>query len=104
MRQPNERQGVTIAVFALAVLMIGMAGFNPKLWEVEVFKVLIQAVVLTGILNMVVAFHFAANKSDETKASNTGKAFDAITATAKSNTADTVDISAQTVNVDNPDV
>ncbi|RZK45220.1 MAG: hypothetical protein EOO61_00760 [Hymenobacter sp.] len=59
-----------------------MAVQNPALWEVEVFKVIIQAITLTGLLNMVVAFHFAANKNDETKSENTAKAFDAITATA----------------------
>ena len=65
-----------------------MAGANPELWEVEVFKVIVQATVLTGALNMVLAFHFAANKADETKVENTGKAFDAITAAAKKRTGD----------------
>lgn len=79
---PSERQWVTIWLFVLIFLLLAMATANPRLWEVEVFKVVMQAVVLTGALNMVLAFHFAANKGDETKAENTGKAFDAITATA----------------------
>lgn len=78
----GERQWVTIGLFAFATLLLGMAWSNPKLWEVEVFKVIVQAVVLTGMLNMVLAFHFASNKGSETARENTGKAFDAITAAA----------------------
>ena len=83
----GERQWVTIAIFALAVLLLGMAAANPALWEVEVFKVIIQAVVLTGLLNMVLAFHFASNKGSETARENTGKAFEAITAAANASAA-----------------
>lgn len=79
---PSERQWVTIATFGLVLVLLAMAHRNPRLWDVEVFKVIIQAAVLTGLLNMILAFHFAANKGDEAKAENTGKAFDAITATA----------------------
>ena len=79
---PTERQWVTIAIFVLILVMLGMADANPRLWDVEVFKVIIQAAVLTGLLNMILAFHFSANKSDETKSANTGKAFDAIKAAA----------------------
>ena len=78
----GERQWVTIGTFGFAVLLLAMAGTNPALWEVEVFKVIIQAVVLTGLLNMVLAFHFASNKGSETARENTGKAFEAITAAA----------------------
>ncbi len=78
----NERQGVTIGIFAFAMLLLGMAWDDPRLWEVEVFKVVLQAVVLTGLLNMVAAFHFASNQGDEAKSANTGAAFRAIEATA----------------------
>jgi hypothetical protein len=79
---PSERQWVTIWLGALIVILLLMARANPDLWNVEVFKVIAQAVVLTGFLNMVLAFHFAANKGDEDKTANTGKAFEAITAAA----------------------
>ena len=79
---PTERQWVTISIFVLILVMLGMADANPLLWDIEVFKVIIQAAVLTGLLNMILAFHFSANKSDETKSANTGKAFDAIKAAA----------------------
>ena len=36
----------------------------------------------TAIVNMILAFHFTANKGDEKKADNTAKAFEAITAAA----------------------
>ena len=78
----GERQWVTIGVYATAWLLLGMGWLNPRLWEVEVFKVIIQAVVLTGLLNMVLAFHFSSNKGTETARENTGKAFDAIAAAA----------------------
>lgn len=77
---PSERQWVTIGMFGLVLFMLQMAKTNPALWDVEVFKVIIQAVALTGLLNMILAFHFAANKSDEAKTENTSKAFDAIAA------------------------
>ncbi len=75
---PSERQWVTIGLFCLAVYMLGMADWQPSLWAIDTFKSVLQAIVITGLLNMVGAFHFAANKSDETKSENTGKAFDAI--------------------------
>ena len=78
----GERQWVTIGIFAFALVLLSMAWQNPALWEVEVFKVIVQAVVLTGLLNMVLAFHFASNKGSETSRENTGKAFEAITAAA----------------------
>lgn len=81
----NERQFVTTGLFAFAVLLLGMAWDDPPLWEVEVFKVILQAVVLTGLLNMVAAFHFASNKGSETARENTGAAFRAIEAAATGN-------------------
>jgi hypothetical protein len=78
-----ERGVVTFGIFALIIMMFAMAREEPKLWEVELFKTLLTAVVITGFLNMVVAYHFTANKSDETKADNTGKAFEAIKETAR---------------------
>lgn len=79
---PTERAWVTIAMFSLDIGLLNMAKADPKLWEVEVFKVIIQAVTLTGLLNMILAFHFTANKTDEVRSQNTGKALDAIKATA----------------------
>lgn len=79
---------MTIATFILAGSMLKMADHDPQLWDVELFKTLLTLVVGTAIVNMILAFHFTANKSDETKADNTGKAFDAIAATAKAGDAD----------------
>lgn len=94
----GERQWVTIALFGLDGLLLLMAAYDPKLWEVEVFKVIIQAVTLTGLLNMVAAFHFASNKGSETARENTGKAFDAITAAA--NAGGSTDAPAETPRAD----
>lgn len=81
---PDDRQWVTIGLFGLTVVLLLMARENPALWEVKLFELLIQAIVITGLLNMVSAFHFSANKAatdaDQTKAENTGKAFDALKA------------------------
>lgn len=82
LKGPTERQAVTLGIFTLAGAMLLMAREDPKLWDIKLFEILVQGVILTGLLSMVLAFHFAANKADEAKADNTGKAFEAITATA----------------------
>lgn len=87
-RWPKERSWVTIATFILAGSMLKMADHDPKLWDVELFKTLLTLVIGTAIVNMILAFHFTANKSDEAKTDNTAKAFDAITATANAGTSD----------------
>lgn len=78
----QERHFVTLAVFLLAAGMFLMARENPDLWDVELFKILIQAVIISGIIGSILSFHFSANKGDEAKADNTAKAFEAIRATA----------------------
>ncbi len=78
----NERQWVTMGTFAFSTLLLVMAWNDHRLWEVKLFEVITQAVVLTGLLNLVLAFHFSANKGDEAKSANTGAAFRAIEATA----------------------
>ena len=90
---PTEKQLVMLTTFAMGFMMIIMANNDPTLWNVELFKTLITVVIVTGCINMVLAFYFTANKSDEdrvaidaVRADNTGKAFDAITATASANT------------------
>lgn len=78
----NERQAYTVGLFAAAGLMLLMAWDNPKLWDVKLFEVILQGVILTGILNMAGAFHFTANKHAEQASENTGEAFRAIQAAA----------------------
>lgn len=80
---PSERAWVTISLFALAAMLLLMARENADLWDVELFKIILQAVIISGLLNMVGAFHYAANKSDEAKTENTRAAFSAIEATAR---------------------
>lgn len=83
---PDERQWVTIALFSISGGLLLMAREDPHLWNVKLFEVVLQALVLTGLLNMVTAFHFAANKGEREanvrRAENVGKAFDAISAAA----------------------
>ncbi len=78
----GERQAVTIAMFALTAGLLLMAREDPRLWEVKLYEVILQAVILTGLLNLVLSFHFSATKGDEAKSANTGAAFRAIEATA----------------------
>lgn len=80
---PSERQVVMGLTFILGFKMLSMAVANGDLWNIELFKTLVTVVIVTGCVNMVLAFHFAANKSEEVKTENTGKAFEAITAAAK---------------------
>lgn len=82
-RWPSERGWVTISLSALIWGLLQMAADNPGLWDVELFKTLLTASVVTGALNMVLAFHFTANKSDEGKTDNTRAAFDAMRAVAE---------------------
>lgn len=86
-----ERHFVTLAIIGIIVGMLLMAREDPQLWEIELFKTLLTAFALTGFLNMVVSFHFSANKADEAKVENTNKAFEAITETAKTAAAAGVD-------------
>lgn len=87
---PSEKQLVMITTFAMGFMMVLMAEHDPALWNVELFKTLITVVIVTGCINMILAFYFTANKADEQRAlveekrvDNTGKAFEAITATAQ---------------------
>jgi hypothetical protein len=80
-----------LTTFLMGFVMLRMAVTNPELWTVELFKTLITVVIVTGCVNMILAFYFTANKADEQRAiveekkvDNTAKAFDAITATARS--------------------
>lgn len=77
-RWPNERGWVTILLAVLIGSLLKMADHDPKLWDVKLFEILIQGCILTGALNMVLAFHFAANHNDEDKTNNTKEAFAAI--------------------------
>lgn len=83
---PTERQWVTVALVVTLWIMLQMAVDNTNLWDVKLFEIILQGVVLTGLLNMVLAFHFAANKGDEQKTANTAKAFDALAAHAQAAT------------------
>lgn len=84
----TERQAYTAGMFALVVGMLAMAYVQPTLWEQKLFEVILQALVLTGLLNLAGAFHFAANKQGETATENTGKMADAIKAAADAGKAD----------------
>lgn len=84
---PSERQWVTIGLFGLTLAMLMMAKQDKSLWDVEVFKVLVQAFGITGVLNLVAGFFFSANKENEQTQHNTSKAFEAITAAANAGTA-----------------
>ncbi len=85
---PSERQVVMLLTFGMGMTMLVMARYDPKLWTVELFKTLITVVVVTGFVNMILSFHYAANKSDEARSENTKRAFEAITATAQAGTSD----------------
>lgn len=90
---PSEKQLVMLTTFAMGFVMLIMARTDAALWNVELFKTLITVVIVTGCINMILAFYFTANKGDEDKAvldekraETTAKAFDAITATANAGT------------------
>lgn len=78
----TERAWVTLGIFLLAFLVVGLMAFIPELRRDDLFKVLAQAIILTALVNAVIAFHFSANKAGDQARDNVGKAFDAITASA----------------------
>ena len=87
---PSEKQLVMLTTFGMGFMMLIMAVADGSLWNVELFKTLITVVIVTGCVNMILAFYFTANKNDEDRAvvdaqrvDNTAKAFEAITATAQ---------------------
>lgn len=94
---PTERQWVSAAIIGTLWIMLQMAVNNPGLWEVKLFELILQAIALTGLLNMIVAFHFSANTGDETRAENTGKLFDAITASQSTSSTEAAADAAQEV-------
>lgn len=79
---PSEKQLVMLTTFGMGASMLAMAGYQPTLWDVELFKTLITVVIVTGCINMILAFYFTANKTDEKRIENTGAAFKAISDTA----------------------
>jgi hypothetical protein len=79
----QERHWVTAGVYALTIVLLAMAWHDKTLWDVKLFEVILQAVVLTGLINMVLGFHYSASKGMETARENTGKMADAIQAVAK---------------------
>lgn len=91
-RWPTERGWVTIGTFILAGSMLKMAEVHHELWQVELFKTLLTLVIGTAIVNMILAFHFTANKADETRSQNTGKLADAFRAVADGASGTTTDI------------
>jgi uncharacterized protein YacL len=84
-----------LTTFAMGFMMIIMARNDATLWAIELFKTLITVVIVTGCINMILAFYFTANKADETRAvldekraDNTKTAFEAITAAANASGTD----------------
>jgi hypothetical protein len=80
---PSERQVITYMNVALIWIMLRMARENGTLWDVELFKVILQALALTGFLNMAMAFFFAANRGDEQRSQDRGKLVDTVKALAQ---------------------
>lgn len=77
---PKERAWIVLLLAILIGSLLKMADNDPSLWKVELFKTLLTAAIITGALNMVLAFHFTANQEDENKTENTREAFKAIQA------------------------
>ena len=61
----TERAWVTFWVFIILMSMLTMAWIEPSLWQEERFNTILQAVAITGLINMVLAFHFSANQGQQ---------------------------------------
>ncbi len=62
---PSEKQVVMGTTFIMGFMMIIMARNDAALWNVELFKTLITVVIVTGCVNMILAFYFTANKQED---------------------------------------
>lgn len=79
----TERRWIIVWIVAMWFTLTVMANRQPSLWDQDAFVTVYQAITITGVLNMILAFYFAANQNQSAATENTGKAFEAITESAR---------------------
>ena len=64
MNAPDARGWIAIGLFALTVGVFGLIAWRPELTKDQVFVLLAQTIVVTGLVNGAVSFWFGASKKE----------------------------------------
>lgn len=67
MGQPDQRGWVAIGLFALTFFVLALLAFRPALANVQLFSVLAQAIVLSGLIGGPVLFLYGSSKGSADK-------------------------------------
>lgn len=62
---PDGRGLTAVAIIALTVMILWMMKQDKELMDSDFFKTIATAIILTGLVNSVVAYFFSQNKSSE---------------------------------------
>lgn len=61
---PSDARGwMTLGLFVESNVIIGAMIFNPSLADIDLFKIIAQAIILQGLLQLAAAFYFTATKT-----------------------------------------
>lgn len=58
----EDRGWIAIASWVLTLMVFAIMVYEPDLLKSDVFKILASAIVITGFVNLVLAFYFTASK------------------------------------------
>lgn len=64
---PDSHGWFSIGLFALTVLCIVLMASYPDLRKDDLFKMVVQGVVLTGLINLAASFYYGASKAKSDK-------------------------------------
>lgn len=67
MKAPDSRGWVAIGLFAMSFFVIALLAWKPELARVELFAVLGQAVVISGLIGGPVVFLYGSSKGSADK-------------------------------------
>lgn len=67
MKAPDFRGWVAIGLFALSFFVIALLAIKPELAKIELFALLAQAIIVSGLIGGVVAFLYGSSKSSAEK-------------------------------------
>lgn len=59
--QLTARAVAGAGIFALTLIVLAMIWFNPELAQVDLFKMLAQAIVIQGLVGLAMAHYFTAS-------------------------------------------
>lgn len=63
MRMPDSHGWFSVGLYSLTVLILLLMAFVPALRTDDLFKMIAQGIVLTGLINLAASFYFGASKT-----------------------------------------